>query len=261
MKARIIAILVLSLSLGSFAQTTQLLRTVNNKAFKKGERLKFRVHYGIIDAGEAELNVKTDPKKFGSRSVHHIVGTGRSNSAFDLFYKVRDRYDTYLDEEAMVPWLLITNLSEGGYETRQNVIFNHYKYSAKSEKKEIQIPLNVQNVVTTYYYARTLDYSNAKPGDVYTMSAYLDDEVFTFSFKFLGRETITTDLGTFRCLKFCPTLLKGRVFKKEDDMTCWITDDENKIPIRAEAEVIIGSIKMDLMEYEGLANPMAVVKK
>lgn len=258
----LITILLLITSLVSKAQDTKTLRTMPNKAFKKGELLKFRVHYGILDAGEATLEVKDINKKIGNRDVFHIVGSGKSNGAFDWFFKVRDRYETYLDHEAIVPWLFLRNIQEGSYKLTQNVIFNHYADLAKSnEGKETKTPNNVQDLVSTYYYARCLDYTNAKIGDIFTLQTFLDDEVFTFSYKYLGKETITTSLGTFKCVKFCPTLLKGRVFKKEDDMTVWITDDENKIPVRAQAEILVGSVKMDLMHYENVANPMAIVTK
>lgn len=240
---------------------TKQLRRVENKAFKKGESLNFRVHYGIINAGTAQLEVKTEDKKIGPRDVYHVVSTGSTNSAFDAFYKVRDRFDSYIDQEAMVPWLYINSQVEGGYTGHKNIAFNHYKDYAKTPEKEIKTPDNIQDLVSSYYYARCLDYSKAKPGEVFTMQTLIDNEVVTYHYKFLGREVINTEFGKIKCLKFCPTLLKGRVFKHEDDMTVWISDDENKLPVRAEAGLLIGSVKMDLTSYSGLANPIAFVKK
>ncbi len=262
MAGRIIlsAVLIGAFSYEAISQNKPL-RTIENKAFKKGEVLNFRVHYGIVNAGTATVEVKKEDKKIGTRDVFHIVGTGTSNSTFDLFFKVRSRYDSYIDQQAIVPWLFLRNIEEGKYKCHQNVVFYQYQDKAKSEKAEIATPDNVQDLASTYYYARCLDYTNAKVGDVFTLNTYLDDEINNFSYKYLGKETIKTELGTFRCLKFCPTLLKGRVFKNEDDMTVWISDDENKLPIRAEADVIVGTVKMDLCSYSGLANPLAIVKK
>ncbi|MEQ1734083.1 MAG: DUF3108 domain-containing protein [Bacteroidia bacterium] len=254
------SILCLSIVHISLAQDTKTLRTLPQKAFKKGEKLTFSVNYGIVHAGEAVIEVLNEEKKIGNRDVYHIVGTGRSKNTFDFFFKVRDRYETYLDKDAIVPWLFLRRIEEGSYKLSQNVLFNHYTDVAKSGKADIKTPNNIQDLVSTYYYARCTDFSNAKINEVHTLQAFLDDEIFTFSYKFLGRETITTNLGTFKCLKFCPTLLKGRVFKHEDDMTLWVTDDENKLPVRAEAKIIVGSVKMDLSKYEGVANPIAKVK-
>src|SRR5687767_15011588 len=86
------------------------LRTIKNDAFKEGEMLKYRVHYGLISAGEAQLEVKTDNTHFSSRPTWHIVGTGRSVGMFNWFYEVNDRYETYIDRSAMVPWMFIRRI-------------------------------------------------------------------------------------------------------------------------------------------------------
>jgi hypothetical protein len=75
--------------------------------------------------------------------------------------------------------------------------------------------------------------------------------------KLIGRETIATDIGEIRCLKFRPIVQRGRVFKQEEDMTVWISDDANHLPVRAQADILVGSIKMDLSAVMNLANPLA----
>ena len=72
-----------------------------NKAFKRGEVLTYRVHYGLIDAGEATVTIAQDSIKFNNSPCYHVVGTGNSKNAFDWFFKVRDRYDSYIDEQTL----------------------------------------------------------------------------------------------------------------------------------------------------------------
>jgi hypothetical protein len=232
------------------------LRVIRNTAFKPGEFLKYRIHYGIIDAGEATLEVKPDLFPVGNRKCYHVVGLGRTRGAFDWFFKVRDRYESYFDAQAFVPWIFIRRVNEGGYTINQNVTFNPYKKTATSEKGTIPVSEYVQDLVSAYYYARTLDFNNAKVGAVFPINAYLDDEVFPMVIKYVGKETITTKLGTFRCIIFRPLLQEGRVFKEQEGMTVWVTDDINRVVIRAEAEILVGSIKMDLDGYKGLAGPV-----
>ncbi len=241
----------------SSALSQAALPSIQNAAFAPGEILEYRVHYGFIDAGEARLEVSKDYKEFGGRTCYHVIGTGKSMGAFDWFFKVRDRYESYIDTQALVPWLFIRRVNEGGYTINQNVSFNHYKKTATSEKKTIATPGHVQDLVSSFYYARTIDFSKAAPGDTFVIHTYLDDETFPLTIKFIGRETIKTAKGKFRCIAFRPMLLEGRVFKEKEGMTVWITDDKNRIPIRAEAELFVGSVKMDLKSYEGLVNPIA----
>ena len=95
-------------------------------AFKEGEVLTYRLHYGFMDAGVAILEVKPDVMEISGRKVLHIVGNGFSRGSFDWFFKVRDRYETYIDEQSIVPWLFVRRVSEGSYTCKQDYIFNHY---------------------------------------------------------------------------------------------------------------------------------------
>lgn len=238
------------------------LRIQPNEAFKRGEKLTYRMHYGFINAGEVVMSITEENRLIGGRSTFHIIGIGETNSSFDLFYKVRDRYESYIDEKAILPWLFIRRVREGTYKKDENLIFNHYKKTVDdSEGNIFPVPDNVQEMTSAFYYARTIDFSNAKPGDIFEFPCFVDDEVWPLKIKYLGKETIRADIGKIRCIKFCPVVQKGRIFKKEEDMIAWISDDKNRIPVRAQAQVLVGSIKMDLTAYSGLANPLALVEK
>lgn len=259
MKKLIVTVFTIFIFGSSISSSQDTLRKVKNQAFKTSEVLEYRVHYGFLSAGEAKLEVMPELKPMGNRTCYHVVGTGKSVGAFDWFFKVRDNYESYIDTQSLAPWLFIRNVNEGGYKINQQVVFNQYQKTAASQKKTITVPENVQDLVSAFYYARTLDYSKAKEGDTFSFQAYLDDEAFPMSLKFVGRETIKTGLGKFKCLKFHPQLLEGRVFKDKDDMTIWVTDDVNKVVIRAEAEILVGSIKMDLKKYSGLMTSLVEV--
>lgn len=261
MKKLLITLLFLSVKFHLVAGQEETLRKIENTAFKTGEVLEYRVHYGFVDAGIAKLQVVDELKPIGTRRCYHVIGTGKSVGAFDWFFKVRDRYESFIDDEAFVPWLFLRRVEEGNYKTSQNVSFNHHKNTATSEKATVATPENVQDLISSFYYARTIDFANVKEGDVFAFDAYLDDEVIPMKLKFVGKEEVKTKLGNFRCLKFHPQLLVGRVFKDADDMTIYVTDDKNKIVVRAEAEVLVGSIKMDLKNYANLANNLEALVK
>lgn len=237
------------------------LHTVKNESFKRGEVLKYRMHYGFINAGEILMQVLNENKQIGGRNTLHVVGLGYTYSSFDWIFMVRDKYESYIDEQAMVPWLFIRRVNEGGYKIEQNEIFNHYKNMMDKDGTKYDVPDNVQDMTSAFYFARTIDFSNAKEGDVFEFPCFVDDQVWPLKIKYIGKETIKSDIGKIRCIKFHPVVQKGRIFKKEEDMNAWISDDKNRIPIRAEAKILVGSIKMDLMEYSGLANELALEEK
>ncbi len=234
------------------------LPTKNNFAFRPGEKLTYRLHYGIINAGEAVLEVKPDVLTINGRQIYHIVGTGYTTGSTDWFFKVRDRYETYLDKAALLPWYFVRRVEEGGYKFSQDYSFNHFTKKVDiGNNQKYDIPDDVQDMVSAFYAARNMDLSRAKTGDVMSMICFMDKELWPMKIKLIGRETIATDIGEIRCLKFRPIVQRGRVFKQEEDMTVWISDDANHLPVRAQADILVGSIKMDLSAVMNLANPLA----
>ncbi len=232
-------------------------RKIKNNAFKVGEKLTYRVHYGWMDAGEAVLEVKDSEKKINGRDLYHIVGKGKSLGTFNWFFKVQDRYETYLDADGIFPWMFIRRVHEGGFEMSQDYTFYQHKKKVSDGQKQYEVPYNIQDMISSYYYARTIDFSDAKKGDIFDFETFVDGEVFTLQIKYLGKENIKIRGGKYRCLKFCPIIQTGRIFKNEEDLTVWISDDENKIPLLAKAKILVGSIKMEVTDYKGLKNPIS----
>lgn len=233
---------------------------VYNSAFKTGEYLRFRLAYGLVDAGEAELTVHTSPKKFQGREAYHIVGKGRTLGAFNWFYKVDDTYETYFDKKGSFPWEFVRDIKEGSYTKFQNYKFHQDRAAVSTNKGDtFGILAFAQDMLSSFYFARTLDFTGIEEGDIFTIPTFVDEENYPLKIKFIGRETLKSRTGKYRCLKFVPVLQEGRVFKDEEDMIVWITDDANKIPVLAKAKIMVGSIKMELAEYKNLRNPLAKV--
>ncbi|MES2566459.1 MAG: DUF3108 domain-containing protein [Bacteroidota bacterium] len=232
-----------------------------NEAFKEGEILSYRLHYGVMDAGIINMEVKPDLIQVGGRKVYHIVGNGYSKGTFDWFYKVRDRYETFIDKDAMLPWLFVRRVNEGGVIINQDYTFNHYTNKVDvGGGEKVDIPSGTQDMISAFYSARTIDLTNAKEGDVFTINSIVDKEIWPLKIRYVGKEQITCDLGTFNCVKFRPIVQKGRIFKHEEDLNVWLTDDKNHVPLRAQAKLVVGSIKLDIASVKNLANPTSEVK-
>ena len=232
-------------------------RSLSQTAFSVGERLEYLIHYGFIDAGNAVLEVKNGAAING-RATYKIVGTGKSLGSFDWFFKVRDHYETHLDVAGIFPHRFIRECDEGGYKIHQDYTFYQDRRGYKDRLgKTYLAPDFIQDMISAFYYARTIDFSNAKYGDIFTIQTLVDDEYYPLKIKFTGREEISLKSGKYRCLKFAPVVQKGRVFKKEEDLSVWITDDKNLIPVLAQAKILVGSIKMELIQYSGLRNAIA----
>jgi hypothetical protein len=260
-KALLFIVVFCTASTTMFAQ----LRKVSNEAFQRGEKLTFSVYYdalltGQVKAGTATFEVLDENKIINDRSTYHIVANGKTKGAFNWFFKVIDRYETYIDEESMVPWLFIRRVDEGGYIINQNITFNqqkkvaYFKDNKRDRSASIITPENIQDIISAIYYARTFDYTNSTGNGEFPVKFMLDDTVYSTKFVYMGRETVETALGKVRCLKFKPQVLTGTVFKDPYPMVVYVSDDKNRVPILAETEVLVGKVKLELISYEGLKN-------
>ncbi|HAH60125.1 MAG: DUF3108 domain-containing protein [Lentimicrobium sp.] len=239
----------------------QELRRVENTAFQPGEKLTFRVYYqslltGKVTAGEAKLQVKNKLQTHNDRKTYHILATGESKGAFNFFFKVNDRFESFIDTEALIPWKFTRRTREGGFKKDDEVNFRQNHGLAISRRAIKRIPPNTQDIVSVFYYARTLDITGMEPNESFPLAFFLDDSLYVSKIVFLGREVIKTELGTISCLKFKPMVIKGDVFSEPYPMVLWISDDKNRLPILVQSAIIVGSVKMELVEFEGLRNPM-----
>ena len=228
--------------------------------FKTGEKLSYVLHYGIFNAGVAEITIKPTKKVFyNNRNVLNMVGKGRTTGAVDMIFSVRDHYETYLDSKTLEPLQFIRRVDEGGYLISQEYFFNpDSNIVTTQDNKRFDVPEGVQDMISAFYYARTLNFDTAHFGDVYEIPAFVDNEIFYLKLKFAGRETVKLRKGKFRCLKFNPVVQEGRIFKADEDLIVWVSDDRNKIPIMAQSKILVGSIKMELTDYEGLAHAISI---
>lgn len=237
---------------------------VSNTAFQEGERLLFKVYYNMgkvwVPAGEARFGIATE--QLNSKKTFHITGDGKTLPSYEWFYKVRDRYETFIDAATMLPLRFVRTVNEGGFKINQLVNFNHGKKQAVSNKGTFTIPGCTQDVLSAIYYARNIDYSRYKPGDKIPFTMFLDDKVYNLHIKYIGKERVETRYGIFNAIKISPLLVEGTIFKGGDQMFIWVSDDKNHLPVRVDSPIVVGSIKVDLMGYDKLRNPLSsLVKK
>lgn len=251
-------LIILLISTKTSAQKSEF-RVIENKAFKVGEVLTFDVKYGFVTAGVAEFSI---PKitKLAGRETYNVVFKVNSVPAFDPFYKVRDRYETYIDVEGIFPWRFEQHIREGGYSRDFSAFFDQRKGKAKTSEGQYDIPKYVNDIVSAFYLARTFDYSNLKKGDKIHLQNFYKDKVYPLDVVFHGREQVTVAAGTFDCIILEPLAKEGGLFKSEGTMLLWVTDDQIKMPVKVKTKVIIGSIDAELTKYSGLAGELKARK-
>jgi len=230
----------------------------NINGFAPGEEIEFIIKYGPIVGGRAIATLEN--ARINNQEVYHAKMVARSAGLADLLYRVEDIYESYFSPETGLPYMAIRNISEGDYRFYNETEFFHkdnYVLSQKSGK--IDVPEGILDMVTALYKIRRLNYSNYKDGDIINITTYFDDEIFPFDIRYKGIETIKTSLGNVECIKFVPFVEPGRIFESEDDMTIWVSNDKNLLPIRVKFDLLVGSIKCDLVNYSNLKYPSNIL--
>ncbi len=234
----------------------------NKEVFKNGEWLKYRMHYGLINAGYATVAIQS--KTYNNREAFHVIGRGWTTGVTKLFFKVKDNYQTWFYKDNLQPYRFRRRVDEGGHIISRDVFFDQKNKTAlikdhrKKTEKTVTID-NVQDMISSFYHIRNQDISSLKISDEIRLKMFFDSETFDFRMRFLGTENIRTKFGKVKCYKFRPLVQSGRVFKADESLTIWVTADDNKIPVRIKADLAVGSLKADLDEFKGLANPFNII--
>ena len=261
-----IRVLLFSLFFGNylaFPQKKELPNLTPEHPFENGEWFQLRIHYGIFNASYATLSLERDT--LAGVPVFHAKAYGETTGLANWFFKVEDYYESYFDASISIPYKFIRDINEGGYTKNTEIEFNHKNRIARvnnKKKKEIKnfpIAPNVQDLISSFYYLRHF-YPKETPmiNESFDINMFFDNENYVFKLKYLGKEILETKFGAVECLKFRPYVQSGRVFKEQESVTLWISNDENKLPIRLQADILVGSIKADLEKFRNLKYPFKI---
>ncbi len=231
------------------------LRKLTNVAYTGGEYLRFDVHFGFVTAGEAEMTVK-DTLVHGKRKAYKVDFILRSKPFFDFFYKVRDHYQTVIDSAGLFPWRFEQHIREGNFSRDFVAEFDQVNHIAKTSGGTFNTPPYVHDMMSAFYFSRTVDYTKFRPGQRIHLQNFYKDSTYALDVKYKGRQTIEVDAGTFNCIIIEPLVQEGGLFKSDGKIFIWITDDDRKMPVKVSTQIPIGSVDSDLSEYRGINGPI-----
>lgn len=254
---------VIPFALALLSYKPELKCEVKNEVFSTGEEIRYQALYnwGFIWLEAGEVVFKVNEGDHQGRPAYHITGVGGSYPSYDWIYKVRDRFETWLDTNSFRPYRYIRDVNEGGRTFYNECFFNNQKSKAycitREKKKQPRldtVPFSecALDPMAMIYYARTLDFSKCKINDTLPIELFLDNKIYKLYIRYLGKENFKIDKTTYRCIKFSPKLVEGTIFKGGEGMVVWATDDQNRIPLFVEAPILVGTIKAKILSWKGL---------
>ena len=227
-------------------------RYLPQHAFKAGEYFEYKVKYGFLSVGEATVYVSPQIYSVNNRPCYRVNIFGRTTGITDLFH-IRNTYRSYLDTLAILPHKFLMDLRENNYRKEQTVTFDHIANAAvreqNNERQTFKLPDNVQDVVSSYFFLRTIDFTKIKIGETVSSNMFFDDEIYNMRVKYNGKGVIRTKYGKINVIKLNPVLPKNNMFEGEDAIRIWVSDDKNRVPIKIEVDFAVGSATMELKNY------------
>jgi len=225
-------------------------------SFMAGEKLIYQIRYGFIVGGTTTFSLQEE--LYQGKSVFHATAVGQTTGMAHALYGVTDIYESWFDKESNLPFKQIRDIKEGHYTSFNEVTYDRINNSVNSKLSGMhKVPEKILDLTSTFYYLRRIDFSKMAEGDVIFVNMYFADEIFPFRLRFKGKESIRTKFGRISCIKISPVVEVGRMFKTQDDLTVWLTDDENHLPVLVRMDLsVVGSVLLKLIKYENTANQM-----
>jgi hypothetical protein len=239
------------------------------QVFRPGEVVTYKGYYNLgkvwLYAGDVEFSVSDS--KYQSRPALHFNVVGNSQPSYDWIYKVRDRFQSYVDPETFLPVWAERNTSEKKYLAHETYTFTAGARRLLCSVENSDTPFYrdtiyskepVLDLLTAIYYCRTIDFEKYKPSDKIPIKVVVDGKIYPLYLRYIGKEIVKNhdDDRTFRCIKFAAMVIEGTIFKAGENMFIWVTDDMNRIPVKVEAKILIGSVKAHLNTVSGLRSEL-----
>ena len=235
-----------------------------SNVFTYGEKVDYTIYYnwGAMWVAAGSVTFRVDSTAINSKPFFKISGVGQTFKKYDWLYKVRDNYEVIAEVAPFRPIRFKRDVKEGSNEIYEDYVFNHKSgkvITLRKPDKKSQLQKDTVNfskcafdVLSMIYHARNIDYSGLKVNDVIPITIFLDNEEHSSYIRFLGREELEVkSMGVFRTIKFKPLLIEGTIFNAGEDMTVWVTDDADKIPLLIDTPILVGSIKARVNGIEG----------
>ena len=271
MRKNILLFCILLIFMSFTVSDEELYPVVKHESFYKGERLFYQVSFGIFPIGSGEVIIRDNLFRINHRKCYKVDVFGKTTGMVDWVAKVDDHWGAYVDSAALVPHISYRNIKEGKYRKNEVIRFDHRTNQIEAkvidkktgEFKEpvyYSAPENIRDMLAGFLYMRTIDFSEMKKGDVFTLKGFFEDTFYELDVKYKGKDRIKTSAGKFKAIKLMPIMPKNKLFEGEDSILVWISDDKNKIPLKVEAQMFIGSTSVELSSYEHLRNPLNILE-
>ena len=208
--------------------------------FKVGESLQYYAEFNLIRVGEAKLKI-SEIEKINNIDSYHVTYYAKTKGLADRLFKIRDKIDIWIDKEEFFTHQLIKDINQGNYKNKINVKFDYKKSIATTSNEEVPIDFKARDSFSLFYYLRTIP---LKENEIMSFSSFEGKRVVDYKLQIKGKETIRTEIGNYICTVIRPFQEGKNLFKNQGDIQIWISDDQNRLPVKIQIKMKFGSMTL-----------------
>ena len=275
-KITILFTLIVLLSGESFSQEVKELYkeeqgddfpNLGEKPFDFGEEIEYKLYFGIFTVGRGKFKIQENSYKINGRPSYKVDVRAKTTGVIDWLAKVDDHWGGYIDTASLNPHRAYRIIKEGKY--RLNEVVNYDHKSQMLEVKQMkrnddsfrepmyyEFPQQLKDMISGFAYFRMVDFDTLELREVVTIPAFFEDTFYDMKIRYLGKETIETEVGYIRAHKVSPVMPDNKIFEGEDSILAWFSDDKNKIPLKVDAELYIGSGGLEITSFRKVKYPI-----
>jgi uncharacterized membrane protein YciS (DUF1049 family) len=235
-----------------------------NNAIAAGEKLVYTASYnmsGILNE-IAQVTMETSEAKTSKATLLRLKCSATTYSKWDNFFKIVDLYESYVNPKNLTPYLYKRDINEGNYYKFMKYTFDHKTNTIKSqqrkknnqeENKDFTINAGTKDIVSTLYNIRLYDYKTMSVGSKKSFTIVFDREEIKGQITYLGKETLSTNIGKKECYKLAISS-SDSVLQGKNNNLLWLTADENKIIVYGKFKIPVGNGELKIKSAQGLKN-------
>jgi hypothetical protein len=239
---------LLIIAKGSYAQDLSFL--------DQSELLEYRIHLGFINAAKATVKSSPNVTILQSMPTRKIEIEGKTIGILDMFSPVIDYWSANLAIETRLPLKTEMRKIEGRYKKNEVVIFDQNQGLAKiyspqnaPVNKTVPISKGMMDLIGGYFFLRDKNLTQMRVAQSLNAKILFDGTIYDILFIVKGFENVDGKLGTKKCIRTSLVLPKNNMFKDEDAIRLWISQDKYQIPFKMEVNLKIGFLSIDLENY------------
>jgi hypothetical protein len=240
---------------------------IENVPFEGGEEIQYKIYYSFITVGRGQIKVHKNPYKINNRAAYKVDVRAKTTGMVDWVAKIDDHWGGYIDTASLVPHHAYRFIKEGKYRKNEIVKYDHNSQMLEiksmgrndddfGEPMYYEFPPQIRDLISGFAYFRAVDFDTLMPKDTIKIPAFFEDTFYNLEIVYLGDETLDLEIGKVRAHKVSPVMPETKIFDGENSILGWFSADKNKIPLKINAELYVGSGGLEITSFRNIKYPI-----